>query len=139
MASVVTPPWSDDVFDAPREAFPSPASHLVQSDLPSSETPAFYMASSSSAGDPLAGSGDPWASYGNLTFGVPNRSPFATAQLTPPTAQLAQPSSPFSVPQQRIDTPPAQQSRPPSVNGTAERQRVDPEDELSDSREEEAT
>ena len=42
VSSAVTPPWSDDVFDAPREAFPSGASHFVQPDLPSSDPPAFY-------------------------------------------------------------------------------------------------
>ena len=47
--------------------------------------------------------------------------------------------NPFAPAQPRIDTPPAQHSRPPSVTGAAEQQRVDPEDELSDSREEEAS
>ena len=84
--------------------------------------------------------GDPWASYSGLTFGPPPPvppNPFAVAQLQPAAAQ--QPTTnPFAVQQQRVDTPPAQHSRPPSGTGAAEQQRVDLEDELSDSREEEA-
>ena len=62
----------------------------------------------------------------------------AVAQQQPAAVELPT-ANPFAVQQQRIDTPPAQRSRPPSVTGAAEQQRVDPEDELSDSREDEAT
>ena len=127
------PPWADDVFDAPSDAFPASASHFVQPIT----SAAFMMASSSNSGDPLRGEGDPWANYGNLTFGFPQRNPFASAQPPPVAAQSV--PNPFSMTQQRIDTPPAQRSRPPSASGAAEHQRVAPEDELSDSREEDAT